>query len=34
MEEVEFLDKNPQYAIVSCPMIYFDKTGDWERERQ
>ena len=29
MEEVEFLDKNPQYAIVSCPMIYFDKTGDW-----
>lgn len=29
--EVEylFLEENPEYAIVSCPMIYFDEGGDW-----
>ena len=25
--EVEFLDSHPEYAIVSCPMIYFDEKG-------
>lgn len=29
--EVEFLDKNPQYAIVSTPMIYFDEQGEFRR---
>lgn len=28
-KEKEFLDNNPNYAIVSCPMIYFDENGDW-----
>ncbi len=28
-KEVSFLDSHPEYAIVSCPMIYFDETGDW-----
>lgn len=28
-QEVEFLDDHPSYAIVSCPMIYFDEHGDW-----
>lgn len=27
--EVEFLDSHPEYAIVSCPMIYFDENGDF-----
>ena len=27
--EVAFLDAHPEYAIVSCPMIYFDDNGDW-----
>ncbi len=26
--EIRFLDEHPQYAIVSCPMIYFDEKGD------
>ena len=26
-EEIKFLDSNPQYALVSCPMIYFDDQG-------
>lgn len=30
-KEVAFLDANPNYAIVSCPMIYFDENGDWGR---
>lgn len=29
--EVLFLDRHPEYAIVSCPMIYFDEHGDWGR---
>lgn len=28
-KEVQFLDDHPEYAIVSCPMIYFDENGDW-----
>lgn len=29
--EVNFLDTNREYAIVSCPMIYFDENGEWGR---
>lgn len=29
--EVDFLDKNEQYAIVSSSMIFFDENGDWGR---
>lgn len=28
-KQVEFLDNHPEYAVVSSPMIYFDKNGDW-----
>lgn len=28
-EEINFLDSHPEYAIVSCPMIYFDEQGDF-----
>lgn len=28
-KEVAFLDHHPEYAIVSCPMIYFDEEGDY-----
>ena len=28
-EQVDFLEKNSQYAIVSSPMILFDEDGDW-----
>ena len=28
-KEASFLDANPDCAIVSCPMIYFDENGDW-----
>lgn len=28
-KEAAFLDSNPEYAIISCPMIYFDENGDW-----
>lgn len=27
--EIEFLNSNDSYAIVSCPMILFDEDGDW-----
>ena len=27
--EAAFLDSHPEYAIVSCPMVYFDDNGDW-----
>ena len=30
-EEIKFLDKHPEYAIVSCPMIYFDEDGEFGR---
>lgn len=29
-KEIEYLDNNPNIAIVSCPMIYFDETGDFK----
>lgn len=28
-KEAAFLDTHPEYAIVSCPMIYFDENGEW-----
>ncbi len=28
-KEINFLDEHPEYAIVSCPMIYFDEHGDY-----
>lgn len=28
-KEAAFLDANPEYAIVSCPMVYFDEHGHW-----
>lgn len=28
-KEVEFLNNNPEYSIVSTPMIFFDENGDW-----
>ena len=30
-KEIEFLDKNPEYAVVSCPMIHFDENGEMFR---
>lgn len=30
-KEVLFLDGHPEYAIVSCPMIYFDENGEFAR---
>lgn len=30
-KQIEFLQNNPQYSIISCPMIYFDENGDWGR---
>ena len=27
--ELQFLTDHPEYAIVSCSMIYFDENGDW-----
>ncbi len=29
-KELNFLLENPQFAIVSTPMVYFDETGDWK----
>lgn len=29
-QEIKILDDNPQVAIVSCPMIYFNETGDFK----
>lgn len=28
-KEIKFLDGHPEYALVSCPMIYFDDHGDF-----
>lgn len=28
-KEIAFLDMHPEYAFVSCPMIYFDENGDF-----
>lgn len=30
-KEINFLDKHPEYAIVSTPMIYFDEQGEFGR---
>jgi len=30
-KEIRFLDEHPEYAIVSCPMIYFDEKGEFGR---
>ena len=30
-KEIDFLDHHPEYALVSCPMIYFDEQGDYRR---
>ena len=30
-KEIGFLCVHPEYAIVSCPMIYFDENGEWGR---
>lgn len=30
-KEITFLDEHPEYAIVSCPMIYFDENGEFGR---
>lgn len=30
-KQIDFLDNNKSYAIVSSPMVYFDETGDWGR---
>ena len=29
-KEIDFLDSHPEYALVSCPMIYFDESGDFK----
>lgn len=28
-KEINFLDEHPEFAFVSCPMIYFDENGDY-----
>lgn len=30
-KEISFLDEHPEFAIVSCPMIYFDEKGEFGR---
>ncbi len=30
-KEVKFLDEHPEYAVVSCPMIYFNEYGEFAR---
>lgn len=30
-KEVAFLERHPEYPIVSTPMIFFDENGDWGR---
>ena len=32
-KEIDFLDSHPEFAIVSCPMIYFDEGGDFRTGR-
>lgn len=32
-KQLEFLESNPQYAIVSSPMILFDESGDWGKTK-
>ena len=28
-KEMEVLISHPEYAVVSCPMVYFDENGEW-----
>lgn len=28
-KQISFLDAHPEYALVSCPMIYYDEDGDY-----
>ena len=28
-KEIKFLDEHPEFAVVSCPMVYFDESGDY-----
>ena len=30
-KEIKFLDEHPEYAVVSCPMVYFDESGEFRR---
>lgn len=30
-KEIKFLDTHIEYALVSCPMIYFDEEGDYKK---
>ncbi len=30
-KEIRFLDEHQEYAVVSCPMIYFDERGDFRK---
>lgn len=30
-KELEFLEKHPEFALVSTPMIFFDENGEWGR---
>ena len=32
-KEMHFLDEHPEYAVVSCPMIYFDEKGEYRRAK-
>ena len=32
-KEITFLDEHPEYAVVSCPMVYFDENGDFRTGR-
>lgn len=32
-KQVSFLQSHPQYALVSCHMIFFDESGDWSTIR-
>lgn len=33
-KEIKFLDEHPEYAVVSCPMIYFDTNGEFKRGKR
>lgn len=32
-KEIDFLDANPEFSFVSCPMIHFDEKGEFKRGR-
>lgn len=32
-KQLDYLENHPEYAIVSCPMILFDDSGDWGRNK-